>query len=116
MGRASKLKQQRHLQPQEASNSTPSKVQYLLFEPKSKNYLASLEPSPGTQQLEWSPHPGGGVKFASSSQARAKAKQIVKYRGYSLQVMELISDETQFQVNPVAEVTDKREQTKTSSQ
>lgn len=104
MGRASKLKQQRHLQPQEDANSTPSKAQYLLFEPQSKNYLASLERLGGMERLDWCPHTGGAIKFATSSQAQAKAKQIVKNRGYILQVMELIPDEGKFQVKPVAEV------------
>jgi hypothetical protein len=104
MGRASKLKQQRHLQPEETTHSSPSKAQYLLFEPKSKNYLASLEALGGMQRLEWCPHPGGAIKFATASQAQAKAKRMVKSRGYTLQVMELTTDEDKFQVQPVAEV------------
>ncbi len=104
MGRASKLKQQRHLQSEEGTNSTPSKHQYLLFEPKSKNYLASLEALGGMQRLDWCPHPGGAMKFATAIQAQAKAKPIVKSRGYTLQVMELTTDEDKFHVQPVAEV------------
>jgi hypothetical protein len=104
MGRAAKLKQQRHLQPQDASQNPPSKAQYLLFEPNRKNYLASLEALGGMERLDWCPHPGGAMKFATSSQAQAKAKRIVKNRGYSLQVMELTTDETQFHVKLVAEV------------
>lgn len=104
MGRASKIKQQRHLQPEEASHSTPCKAQYLLFEPNSKNYLASLEALGGMQRIDWCPHPGGAIKFATASLAQAKAKRIVKSRGYSLQVMQLTTDEDKFQVKPVAEV------------
>ncbi len=104
MGRASKLKQQRHLQPQEAANNTSSKAQYLLFEPKGNNYLASLERLGGMERLDWCPHTGGAIKFATSSQAQAKAKQIVKNRGYTLQVMELTKNEDKFQVKQVAEV------------
>lgn len=104
MGRAAKLKQQRHVQPQEGSTSTPAKAQYLLFEPKSKNYLAAWESLGGMQRLDWCPHPGGAIKYASSSQAQAHAKRIVKYRGYTLQVMELTTDETNYQVKPVAEI------------
>lgn len=105
MGRAAKLKQQRHLQPHEGSNSTPSKAQYLLLEPKSNNYLASIELLGGMERLDWCPHAGGGMKFASVSQAQAKAKRIVKNRGYTLQVIELTTDESQYHVKPVAEVT-----------
>jgi hypothetical protein len=105
MGRASKLKQQRHLQPQDVSNSNPSKAQYLLFEPKSKNFLASIEILGGMERLDWCPHTGGAIKFSSASQAQAKAKRIVKNRGYNLQVVELTTDETQVQVKPVADVT-----------
>jgi hypothetical protein len=105
MGRAAKLKQQRHLQLQESSNSTSSKAQYLLFEPTRKNYLASVEALGGMERLDWCPHPGGAIKFATSNQAQARAKRIVKNRGYTLQVMEFIAGESQYQVKPVAEVT-----------
>ena len=104
MGRAAKLKQQRHLQPQDVPKNTPAQAKYVLFEPKSKNYLALLESLGGMERLDWCPHPGGALKFASSSQAQAKAKRIVKHRGYSLQVMELTTDETQFKTEPIAEV------------
>ena len=104
MGRASKLKQQRHLQAQEDSHSTFSKPQYLLFEPKGKNYLADVEALGGMQRLDWCPHPGGATKFATASQAQARAKRLIKSRGYTLQVMELITEEDKYQVKLVAEV------------
>jgi hypothetical protein len=56
------------------------------------------------ERLDWCPHIGGALKFASSSQAQAKAKQIVKNRGYRLQVIELTTDGTQYETKPVAEV------------
>jgi|SRR4028118_34288 hypothetical protein len=104
MGRAAKLKQQRHLQPQDVPNSSQSKAKYVLFEPKSNNYLASLELLGGMERVDWCPHPGGALQFASSGQAQAKAKRIVKRRGYSLQVIELITDELPFKTKPIAEV------------
>jgi|GEM_PF-3460524 len=104
MGRAAKLKQQRHLQGQNIANSTTSKSQYVLLEPKSNNYLASLESLGGMERLDWCPHWKGAMKFASASQAKAKAKQIVKYRGYPLQVMEILTQEKQFEVKLVATV------------
>jgi hypothetical protein len=104
MGRASKIKQERRLQPQDVPNSNQSQVQYALLEPKSNNYLASLELLGGMERLDWCPHAAGALKFASSSQAQAKAKRIVKNRGYRLQVIELTTDGTQFKAQPVAEV------------
>jgi hypothetical protein len=104
MGRASKLKQQRHLQPQDVPKSTPSQAKYIIFEPKSKNYLALLESLGGMERLDWCPHPGGAFKFTSSGQAQAKAKRIVKQRGYSLQVIELTTDETQISTKLITEV------------
>ena len=87
MGRAAKLKQQRRHQHQEAADSHPAHVKYALFEPQNKNYLASIEALGGMQRLNWCPHPGGAQKFATSSQAQAKAKRINKDRGYSLEVV-----------------------------
>jgi len=104
MGRAAKLKKQRHLQPEDVPNSTPSQAKYALLEPKSNNYLASMELLGGMERLEWCPHIGGALKFASSSQAQAKAKQIVKQRGYRLQIIQLTTDGTQYKAEPVAEV------------
>ncbi|NEP58038.1 MAG: hypothetical protein F6K31_13610 [Symploca sp. SIO2G7] len=104
MGRAAKLKQQRHLQEQSLSNNTTNQSQYVLLEPKSNNYLASLESLGGMERLDWCPHWKGAIKFASASQAKAKAKQIVKSRGYPLQVMEIITQETQFEVKLVATI------------
>ncbi len=104
MGRASKLKHQRHLQSQDVSHSTPAKAKYLIFEPKSNNYLASSESLGGMERLDWCPHAGGALQFASSGQAQAKAKRIVKYRGYSLQVIELTTNETQFKTELIVEV------------
>ena len=104
MGRASKIKQERRLQPQDVPNSNQSQVQYALLEPKSNNYLASLELLGGMERLNWCPHVGGALKFASLGQAQAKAKRIVKHRGYSLQVMELTTDENQFKAELIAEV------------
>lgn len=104
MGRAAKLKHQRHHQPEEVPPSTPSQAKYALLEPKSNNYLAALELLGGMERLDWCPHIAGALKFASSSQAQAKAKQIVKHRGYCLQVIELTTDGTQYQTKPVAEV------------
>ncbi len=105
MGRAAKLKQQRHLQGQSIANSTTGKSKYVLLEPKSNNYLASLESLGGMERLDWCPHWKGAMKFASVSQAKAKAKQIVKYRGYPIQVMEIITQEKEFKVNLVTTVT-----------
>jgi hypothetical protein len=105
MGRASKIKQQRHLQPQDVANSISSKAKYLIFEPKSNNYLASVESLGGMERLDWCPHIGGAIKFVSSSQAQARAKRLVKDRGYSLQVVELIETQTQYKTELVAEVT-----------
>jgi hypothetical protein len=104
MGRAAKLKQQRHLQSQDVANHTPAKAKYLIFEPKSNNYLASLELLGGMERLDWCPHLGGALKLTSSGQAQAKAKRIVKNRGYSLQIIELTTDENQFKTEPIAEV------------
>ena len=104
MGRAAKLKQKRHLQEENTANSPTNKSQYLLLEPQSNNYLASLESLGGMERLDWCPHWQGAMKFASISQAKAKAKQIVKYRGYPLQVMELIEQEKHFDVRLVATV------------
>ncbi len=105
MGRAAKLKQERRLQPQDIPNHNLSQAEYALLEPKSNNYLASLELLGGMERLDWCPHAGGALKFATSSQAQAKAKQIVKHRGYRLQVIELTTDGTQVKAEPVAEVT-----------
>ncbi|HEY9904635.1 MAG TPA: hypothetical protein V6D43_19740 [Candidatus Sericytochromatia bacterium] len=104
MGRASKLKQQRHLQPQDVAHHTAANSKYLILEPKSNNYLGSLELLGGMERLNWCPHVGGALKFASLGQAQAKAKRIVKHRGYSLQVMELTTDENQFKAELIAEV------------
>ncbi|MGB7443618.1 MAG: hypothetical protein WA919_21355 [Coleofasciculaceae cyanobacterium] len=87
MGRAAKLKQQRRHQDHEITDSHPANVKYALFEPKNKNYLASIEALGGMQKLNWCPHPGGAHRFATSSQAQAKAKRIKKDRGYSLEVV-----------------------------
>jgi hypothetical protein len=56
------------------------------------------------ERLDWCPHLGGALKFTSSGQAQAKAKRIVKNRGYSLQIIELTTDENQFKTEPIAEV------------
>jgi hypothetical protein len=104
MGRASKLKQQRRVQPQEGSHHTVANAKYLLFEPKSSNYLASLEALGGMERLDWCPHLGGATKFPSLGQAKAQAKRIVKNRGYSLQVMELIETEGQLSAELITEV------------
>ncbi|NET58933.1 MAG: hypothetical protein F6K47_23150 [Symploca sp. SIO2E6] len=104
MGRAAKLKQQRHLQEQSIAHSTTSKSQYVLLEPKSNNYLASLESLGGMEKLDWCPHWQGAMKFASAGQAKAKAKKIVKYRGYPLQVMEIVTQAAEFEVKLVAMV------------
>lgn len=104
MGRASKLKQQRRLHPQEVSHGTPSNAKYLLFEPKNSNYLASLEALGGMERLDWCPHPEGAHKFPSFGQAQAQAKRLAKNRGYSLQIMELIETEGQLKAEPIAEV------------
>ncbi|NES23448.1 MAG: hypothetical protein F6K41_32150 [Symploca sp. SIO3E6] len=104
MGRAAKLKQKRHLQEQNISHSTTNQSQYVLLEPKTNNYLASLESLGGMERLDWCPHWQGAIKFASANQAKVKAKQIVKNRGYPLQVMEIITQDTQFEVKLVATV------------
>lgn len=104
MGRAAKHKHQRHSQSQDIPKSTPSQAKYVLFEPNSKNYLASSESLGGMERLDWCPHPGGANQFTSLGQAQAKAKRIVKHRGYRLQVLELITDETQFKTELVTEV------------
>lgn len=104
MGRAAKHKQERHFQPQDAPKSTPSHVRYILFEPKSKNYLALSELLGGMERLDWCPHPGGALQFASLGQAQGKAKRIVKSRGYSLQVLELSTDKTPFKTELITEV------------
>ncbi|MBD0345247.1 MAG: hypothetical protein ICV63_10600 [Coleofasciculus sp. Co-bin14] len=104
MGRAAKHKQQRHVQPQDTPKSTPSQVRYVLFEPKSKNYLALSELLGGMERLDWCPYPGGAHQFASLGQAQAKAKRIVKNRGYNLQIIELTTDEGQFKTQLITEL------------
>lgn len=106
MGRASKLKQQRHSQHQDNPSDTPAKAKYVLLEPQSKNYIASSEFLGGMnrERINWSPHPGGALQFASANQAQAKAKQILKGRGYSLQIIQVIELEGQLKTELISEV------------